>query len=162
MNRRTFVAAVAAGGAGGLAGCLSSSDDDAEFRGEYTGDPTTQFEEGCHTGEIFEDQFKLAGGLASELAGTSSVEWLLDIEDGNELIINITTRAPRGTTPRLPTVEFIAPNGDVLLNRSDSDSSYSITLESTGEYVLRVHSRELIDSHWWVMKVYWDPYEECQ
>lgn len=161
MNRRTFIGALAVGGTGSLAGCLSSSEDGGEFRGEYTGNPATQFEEGCHRGEIFEDQFRLAGTLTSRVVGTSSVQWLVDIEAGTELVINISPRDPRGTSPNPPTVEFVDPDGNVLLDRSDGKSVYGITLETTGEYVLRVHSGEWTKSHWWDVEVSWDPYEEC-
>lgn len=161
MNRRRFVAGLALGGVGSLAGCLSSNDDSGEVRGEYTGDPATQFEDGCHRGEIFEDQFRLSGTLTSRVMGTSTVEWHIDIEAGEHLVINVASREPRDTHPDPPTVEFVDPDGNVLLDRADGQSTYDITLGSTGAYVLRVHSGELTGRHWWNVEVYWDPYEEC-
>ncbi|MDZ7731457.1 MAG: hypothetical protein U5K37_11905 [Natrialbaceae archaeon] len=111
MKRRLFVAGVAAGSMGSLAGCLSSSDDGGELRGEYTGDPAKQFEDGCHRGEIVDDQVRLSGTLSSRVIGPSSATWRIDIEAGTHLIISLSVRNPREVTPKPPTVEFIGPDG---------------------------------------------------
>lgn len=161
-TRRTLLRTVGGVGVGGaLAGCLSSSSDGGEHRGTYTGDPATQFEEGCHRGEIFEDQVRLSGTLSETVIGTASATWRLDIEDGEHLIISIAARNPREGSPNPPTVEFVDPEGTVLLDRTDGQSTYDVTLEATGEYELRVSSGELLDRHWWRVSAGWDPHEEC-
>lgn len=161
MDRRELLAGLGTAGAVGLSGCLSSSGNGGEFRGEYTGNPATQFEEGCHRGEIIEDQVRLSGTVSSSVVGTASATWRLDIESGEHLMITVAARDPRSGTPSPPTVTFLDPDGSVLLERTDAQSTYDVTLSAPGEYELRVRSGELVDRHWWRVTVGWDPQEEC-
>ncbi|MGM0590517.1 MAG: hypothetical protein ACQETI_02615 [Halobacteriota archaeon] len=163
MNRRTFIGGIAAGGTGSFAGCLSSSQDGGEVRGEYTADPaTTEFDYECQESKLFEDTFGLEGKVTSRVFGTSSAEWRINIDADRILNVAVYNTEPRSKDQaQFPAVEIIDPDGEVVLDGRDSSNLYDITTETDGQYVLQVHSRDWTQGDRWRVEVSWYQRIDC-
>jgi len=165
MRRREVLAAVTSGLTAVLSGCLGHSTDERDhFEIER---PVRATADECVERELLDfERVYFPPAYLRSLGGDNAVQWSVELHEGEELYLRITTD-PHAGVAYPPLLELTGPDGNVLLDSDDAtENTHRINPDRDGRHTIWIGSRRteeaeyFVDLRWYNAVDCSDPYSE--